>query len=85
VESGLAENIRERHSLQKPCPHWSRSGTLSSSLYRVWHTEQHGTFIFLSLSRVFPESLNRSEGHPAGGLAKFALQKILLEKEMADP
>jgi hypothetical protein len=42
---GAAASVRVRHARQKPWPQWRSSGTCSSSSYRTWHSEQHGTRI----------------------------------------
>jgi hypothetical protein len=40
-----AASMRARHARQNPWPQWSSSGACSSSSYRTWHSEQHGTRI----------------------------------------
>jgi hypothetical protein len=61
---GAAASMRVRHARQKPWPQWRSSGTCSSSSYRTWHSEQHGT-------RIAPAaSVGSALGRGVGGTGK---------------
>lgn len=64
-------SIRARHARQKPWPQWSSSGARSSSSYRTWHSEQHGTRIAArrgaALARARRGASGRREGVDLGG------------------